>query len=141
MGTGVNTGTGTTVTFTDSSYTCGILEINPDGKERADIDTSTLSTTGGRTKMAGDLYNPGELKLKIHHDADTPAWTLLTSPAEKIRITYPLPNPAGTVTTPAREEFMGFVKGVDGPGIMIDEKMETDVTIAVSGNISKSVAA
>lgn len=136
-----NVGTGTTITFTTSSTSLEVVEANRDGFERADVDTTHLGTSGYKTAMPGDLIDPGELKLKVHHDPATPPWKLLTLTPEIVQIQYPLATSPGTTTTGAKEKVEMFVKSVDGPGIMVDEKMETDITLRCSGPISHTAAA
>ncbi len=52
------------------------LSISMSGVSRESIETTNLATTGGRTFIPGNLYDPGSLEVEFHVDNDTPATTM-----------------------------------------------------------------
>lgn len=79
-------GTGGAITFS-SSFLGRILNIEWTGISREALETSTMATTGGKTFMPGDLYDPGSLNVTIQFDTD--ASPPITSTAETVTVTWP----------------------------------------------------
>lgn len=84
-------GTGTAVTFSAATgFLANALSVNHSGMEVADVETTTLATTGGRTYQPGDLMEPGEVEIGLAFDPTVDPPILTTpSPTGNLVITYP----------------------------------------------------
>lgn len=78
--------TGATITFS-SSFLARILNIDWSGISRDALETTTTATTGGRTFIPSDTYDPGQLTVEIQFDTD--ASPPITSTAETVTVTWP----------------------------------------------------
>ena len=95
-------GNGASITFGTSSFTA--LATNIDYSiDREPVDSTDLSTTGGRTAIPADLTD-GEITLDLHYDPDD--FPPIDQAPETITITYPLPSGGSTAAT---DEFTGFM--------------------------------
>lgn len=96
-------GTGSTITFGTSSYSASVTDIQIGGQERAVIDTSHMGTTGARTKIVGDLYEPGTVEVSIIYDPNSePPF----GAAETITVTWPIPAGGASGATLAGSGFI-----------------------------------
>ena len=67
----VDVGTGATLTFSSTSYTTEIVNINATGRSRVSVDTTKLSSSA-KEYIRGDLIEPGEYEVEIHYQPDNP---------------------------------------------------------------------
>jgi hypothetical protein len=119
-------GTGTTIGF--SSFTMELLSVSWTGIERAAIDTSHMGTTGGRTFIPGDLYDPGEIVADVHlNTTDNPE---IGGAAATLTLTFPAvgTNAADAWTASA---FMTGFEFTDP----LEDKMTAVATFKCSGSI------
>lgn len=130
----VDVGTGATLTFSSTSYTTEIVNINATGRSRVAVDTTKLSSTA-KEYIRGDLIEPGEYEVEIHYQPDNPPPIFGTTTAENFVLTFPI---WGTQQTGAKEAVQGFIQNVDGPNVGIDEKMVCTLTIKLSGTVSQT---
>lgn len=82
---------GATVTFgTSSTWSTSVgitvKSLTWSGISRPAIDSTTLVTSGARTFMPGDLYDPGELNIEMNLDTDCAP--IITAAAETITVTF-----------------------------------------------------
>ncbi len=131
----VDIGTGAVLVFSASSWTAEIANFKRAGIKRAEIDTTHLGTTGGKTKMPGDLYDPGTLDVEFHYNPDSPP--PYTATAETVQIQFPL---AGTITTASHDKVSMFIVDL-GYSVPLEEKMMGTIKLACSGSISHTNAA
>jgi hypothetical protein len=118
-------GTGTALTF--SGFTMELLGVSWTGIERAAIDSSHMGTTGGRTFLDGDLYDPGEVVADVHLN------TTEAPPITGITTTLTITFPANTVTndTWTASAFMTGFEFTDP----LEDKMTATATFKCSGSI------
>ena len=114
-------GTGTTLTF--RSFGMELMTVSWTGIERAAIDTSHMGTTGGRTFIPGDLYDPGEIVAEVHlNTTDEPE---ITGAAAALTITFP------DAETWSASAFMTGFEFTDP----LEDKMTATATFKCSGSI------
>jgi hypothetical protein len=133
----VDIGTGASVTFGTSGFNAYVSNISGPNASRDPIETTHLLTTGGKTFIPGDLYDPGEITLDIMFDPSLTVPMFAQEVLETITITYPVP--AG-LSTGATWACSGFVTG-HSPTAPLEDKMTASLTIKLSGNITKTAAA
>jgi hypothetical protein len=115
-------GTGTTLTY--SSFNMELLSVSWTGIERAAIDTSHMGTTGGRTFIPGDLYDPGEIVADVHlNSTDAPE---ITGNAGALTITFP------DAETWSASAFMTGFEFTDP----LEDKMTATATFKATGSIT-----
>ncbi len=132
----VNTSTGSSIAFA-SSFFAQILECSWDGITVPSIDTTHFGSTagngtatfGGRTYMAGDLADPGSLKVKIHFNPDTAIPVHATAATLTLTI-------AGS-TVPATWACTAFFTDC-GFSMPLEDKMVMDCTLKFSGVLTKT---
>ena len=121
-------GTGTTVTFATTVFAPQVTNVSWDGISREAIDSSHMGTTGARTSVAGDLYDPGELTLEIWFVTSevSGAKEMWTKPSETITVTYP---DGGTFVA------SGFCTGftLNDP---VEDGMTATITFKIAGDIT-----
>jgi hypothetical protein len=101
-----------------------LLSVSWTGIERAAIDSSHMGTTGGRTFMPGDLYDPGEIVADVHLDTtDNPE---ITGNAGALTITFP------DAETWSASAFMTGFEFTDP----LEDKMTATATFKASGSIT-----
>ena len=64
-------GTGSTLDISSWPATVDIISIEVSGVSRESVESSTLGTSGGKTFIAGDLYDPGTVEIEYLLDPDT----------------------------------------------------------------------
>lgn len=118
------TGNGTTLGFASSSNVGTITSISGVGGTREAIDTSDLSTTGGREFIPSDLIDFGELSIEG-------AWAGTTTPiagaAEVVTVTI------GTTAGAKAWAGSGFVTSWE-TSIPMDDVVSYSLTIKCSGD-------
>jgi len=122
---GTDVGTGSTITFS-SGFFGEILSIGWSGISREAIETSHMGTTGGRTFIPGDLYDPGELSVELNFEATDDVTTPIAAAAETVTVTFP-----GSDTW-AASGFMTSFEITDP----LEDKMTASATIKFSGDIT-----
>jgi hypothetical protein len=112
-----------------------LLSLSWTGIERAAIDSSHMGTTGGRTFLDGDLYDPGEVVADVHlNSTEAPP---ITGNATTLTITFP----ANTVTndTWTASAFMTGFEFTDPledkMTATAEDKMTATATFKCSGSI------
>lgn len=129
----VDIGTGATITFGSTAIALIVESIEHSGISRESIDVSHLATTGGRTMIPGDLYNPGEIVIEglLEQLLIDEMVTKIGAVAETITVTLP---DTGTIAA------SGFVKEMEY-GIPLDDKMTFSMTIQLSDEITATPSA
>lgn len=124
----VNTGTGSTITFS-SGFFAKIRRISVAGLSRPHVKTSHMGTTTWDDFIAGDLVDPGIVTVEIlYNPSTTPP---MTGSAETMTIT----TPGGT--TIASSAFM-----IDaGQEIPLEDLMTSTLQIKRTGTITITPAA
>ena len=78
-------GTGSTLTF--AGFTAQIVSLSWSGISRVAIDSSHMGTTGGKTFIFGDQYNPGTITAEVHFKSnEAPP---ITGAAATLTLTFP----------------------------------------------------
>lgn len=122
---------GATLTFGTSGTSLSIRTLQHTGIGRAAAPTSHLGTSGGKTYIPGDTYEPGEITGTFLSDPDVqPPYT---AAAETITITYPIPAGGASGATMAAS---GFVTNFDDAALELDQEMVGSFTIKLSGNLT-----
>jgi hypothetical protein len=99
-------GTGSTLTF--SGITVNLSRINPTGLSREAIDTSHLGTSGARSYLPGDTYDPGSISCDFHVDADTASTSFdLNAALTAAAGTFTVQMPTNTVATATGVKWTG----------------------------------
>ena len=119
-------GTGITMTFGTSAFTCNIIDVDAPTATRGKVDSTHQGTTTARTKIPMDLVDWDDATITMEFDPskDPPIGAV----AETITITWP--DGDGWV-------FTGFMTEYKG-GAQLEDKMTGSFTLAVSGNVSIS---
>lgn len=120
-------GTGTTVAFATTSFAPQVTNVSWDGISREEIDSSHMGTTGARTSIPGDLYDPGDLVLEIWFVSSelSGATEMWKKPAETMTLTFP---DSGT-----------FVASVFCTGFSLNDPMEDGMTATVTFKIADDI--
>jgi hypothetical protein len=123
--TAVNTGTGTTITFS-SGFVANVRSLQRAGVSRAVIETTGLATADARTFMGGDLIDNGTMQITMAYlPATAPP---MTGAATAFTLTYP----AGT--TEAGNCFLSDWSAE----IPIDELMTISCTLRITGPVTRT---
>lgn len=103
-------GFGTTITFNSSLLTGQITGVGFSGMAREALDTTVMdSTNGWMTFIPSDLRDAGELSVDIKFNPHTKLAaikTALTSAAESITVTFPVPTGGSSGATWVCSGFM-----------------------------------
>lgn len=121
-------GTGATITFS-SGFLAEILDVNWGEIERASIPSSHMGTTGGRTFLAGDTYDPGKLDVEIAFAPETTPPFL--GAAETVTLTHVSAGTGGNSTWSASGFMQTFAFSAPW-----EERSTAQVGIKLSGNIT-----
>jgi len=119
-------GHGTAIAF-QSGFLAKLLSVTWGGIERSAVETTVLDTSGGKTFMPGDNYDPGELTVEMQFDTDSAYITALTAAAETVTITWPDAETAAC---------SGFVTGFEIGNVTNEGVMTATVTIKLTGTIT-----
>lgn len=122
-------GHGTTISFGTSNFDAAVISVKGPSLKRESIDETTMATTNAKAFDPADLYDGGEMTLTVVHDIG--ALPPIDGANETIMIDW-----AGTGNKWA---FTGHMTAYEG-GAAIGERMEADVTIKVSGEVSVTPA-
>lgn len=129
----VDNGTGTTVTFGTSSITANVTAISDTGVSREAIETTHLGTTGGRTYIPGDIYEPGEITLSVQFDPDKNIEVDILRVAETVTITYPLASGQSTASAHASSGFITSYGNVEVAG---EALMSAEIVVKKTGALT-----
>jgi hypothetical protein len=114
-------GQGAAISFS-TGFCARITNVDIGELTRAVVQTSHMGTTGGHTKMPGDLYDPGDVSVGLQFDTGTAPPILGTE--ETVTITFP------DGETWAGQGFMRSFK----VGVPMEDLMTADAVIAISGS-------
>lgn len=138
MSATVDASTGLAITFS-SGFLASVENVDWSGVSRPAIPTSNMGTAaagagkyGNATYIPGRIIQPGQLKVTIQYNPDT--LPPIASASETVTLTY---YPSGGNTTGASLAATGFMVGFD-IGAPLDDKMTAEVTIQLSGNITRT---
>ena len=121
-------GTGITLTFGTTSFTCEILDVTPPGLSRESFQTSHQGTTGAHTYLPGKLYDPGEFGFRFNYDpTKSPP---IGSAAEEVTLTYP---------DAQTEVVTAFMVGYTPEGAF-EDVMVGSATLKISGAIDRNAS-
>ena len=116
-------GTGITLTFATSSFSCEILAVTPPGATREALDSSHQSTTTYKTFEPSSLTDWGSLEFDFNFNpAKTPP---VAATAETITISYP---------ADAAWDFSGFMTAYQ-PGATFENVMQGHAVVKVTGAV------
>jgi len=142
MSANVDVGTGLSLTFSTSGYSAEVIDVAWNGISRNSIETSHMGTAaagagtfGNRTFIPGHLSDPGELRVTVHFNPDT--LPPIDATAETVTLTY---DESGGDTSGATWSATGFVTGFE-MAAPLDDKMTADVTVKLSGNVTRTAGA
>jgi len=130
----VDVGTGATFVFGTVAVALEITSIETSGVSREAIDVTTLATTGGRTFIPGDLYDPGEIALEGFLDPNLGDALITKIGAVKETCTITFPIPAGGASG-ATFVASGFLTEFD-TSTPLEEEMTFSATIKLSDDIT-----
>lgn len=119
--------TGSAVTF-DSGFCAEMLSFDAPGWEREVIDISHMGTTVAKVFMPGDLYDPGEFRVRLAVVPGTEP--PMVDAAEEIVLTW---SDGSTWT------FDGFAKSYSASAEM-EARGEAELVIKVTGAIAVAAA-
>ena len=129
----LSTGHGATLTF--DSNTVSIISMSGFEQSREALDTSHLGTTDYRTKIPGDLAEPGEFTVEFFFDP-TAAWSAVADEVPPIEeedvaetCTVILPISVSGNNTNAQWTGNGFITNWTTPELVTDSLMTSSVTI------------
>lgn len=119
-------GHGTAISF-QSGLLARLLSVSWGSIVRAAVETTVLDTSGGKTFIPGDNYDPGELTVEMQFDTDAAWVTPLTAAAETVTITWPDAETAS---------FSGFMTGFEISNVTNEGVMTATATIKATGTIT-----
>lgn len=122
-------GTGATITLGTTGVALLATSIQSQGIAWEAVPTTYLGTTGAKTFVRGDLYDPGTISVNFLTDPQTLDTLLLCAASETITITYP---DAGLAT----EASSGFVTNIDPGTCEVDAMVTGSVTIKRTGAVT-----
>ena len=129
----VDIGQGTTLKVgTNATTQWQITNINWSGIERAVTDASHMATSGGKSFVASEIYDPGELGVEVLFDPSVSPFGLLTNVATNQAIEVRFAN-GGTST--ALWSAFGYVSGFEA-GSPVEDMQTGTLTIKLSGSVS-----
>ena len=133
-------GTGASIAFGTTSWEAEVTSINGTDITRSTHDTSHLGTSIWRTKMPGDLIDPGGLDVDVLFDGAQFAGATseqyvspITATAETITVTFPWGISTNTaLTTGMSVSGTGFVESWSW-GVSLEDLMTASLHIQFSG--------
>jgi hypothetical protein len=121
-------GFGATITFSSSFFTARALNIQWTGMEREWVETTTLATTGGKTFVPSDVYDPGSLEVEMQfRSGTTPP---IVGASETVTITFP------DLETWAAS---GYMSGIEWTAPLTGDVMTARATLKFTGAITLGV--
>lgn len=122
-------GAGTTLTFS-SGFAAEILSVELGGITREPVETTHSGTTTGKTYIPSAYYDNGELTVELNFDPDDEP--PISSAAETVTVTCPIPSGGSTGATIAGSGFMTAFSA----SIPIEDRMTASFTIKFSGDLT-----
>lgn len=127
-------GFGVAITFA-SGFMAEITNVDHDGIERGDVETSSHATTNNAMTFTPEaLYDPGGVTVDLWFNPSTNI--PITNAAENITITFPLPTGKTNKATWAFTGYMGKFKY----GVPLKGLMTATATLKASGPITQTAA-
>ena len=123
----MDVGTGTIIAFGTSGFAAEVLSLNGNDITRPDVDVTHMGSTTYMEYQPGDLADGGSIEMEIGFDPDSQP--PVTSAAETITITFPLPSGGATSATFV---FTGYVSTWSWTA-PLEEVMTASITIKVDG--------
>ena len=124
---------GTGAILTIDSWSVNIISMSHSGIERESIPTSHLGTTGGRTFLEGDLYDPGELEVEYQVDTENPSTSASKPPYELVQATVTIKFPKKpNINNAAQVSALGFVTSVSPYTLELEGLVVGSLTIKFS---------
>lgn len=122
-------GHGTTIAF-ESGFFGNITAASWSGITRAAVDSSTFGTTGGKTFIPGDTYDPGTLSVTMQHN--TAATIPLLQAADTVTVTNP------DATTMSASGFLTSYSVTYADEEVTEAEAEVKLTGNITGNVTIS---
>ena len=127
-------GTGTTVAFLTSNFQALVTSVDWSGISRVAVETTNLATSTAKTFVPGDLYDGGTIRLGIQFDPDD--FPPITSAAEMVKVTYPIPSGGSTAANWSASAFVTTY----GAGVTVEGLMSANLELKVSGAITRTAS-
>ena len=131
-------GTGATLSI-GANWAVSILSISHSGLERESIPSSHLGTTGGRSFIEGDLYDPGELEIEYILDTEDPNADAAKPPyldvVAAVVVEFPI-FPGSGDGTGSKMSGNGFVTSVSPYTLDLEGLVVGSLTIKLTGAIT-----
>lgn len=124
----VDNATGITLVAGTSGWSAQVTDFGGPSISRESIDVTHQGTTNARIFNPADFYDGGDLSVSGHFNPDA------LPPINTVNETWTITWPGG-----ATWAFSGHMSGFD-PGAVLDQKMEFEATIKVSGEITPTAA-
>lgn len=124
-------GNGASIAFGTSAYSFGWESIDLGEEVRAMIPKSKLSTTGAMEKLASDIYDAGELRVRGQMEP-TLAKPVTKQAAETVTVTFPI-SVSGN-TTNATFAGTGNISRVKNVTLENDTLQTFEITVTWDGN-------
>ena len=121
-------GTGATLTLGTTAISLEATSISSSGVAWSALETTYLGTTGAKTFVRGDLYDPGEVTVEFWANPSEMDTLLTNAASEVITITYPDSGGATEVAT-------GFVTSWDPSSIEVEGLITGSLTFKRTGAI------
>lgn len=122
-------GTGATITLGTTGATLEATSIQSAGITWASLETTHLGTTGAKTFIRGDIYDPGTVTVQFNTTPSALDTLINSAASETITITYP-------DTGAATEVASGFVTNIDPGTCEPDTIVSGSLTIKRTGAIT-----
>lgn len=120
-------GHGAAISF-QTGFFAKLLGVEWTGVHREAIETTVLDTSGGKTFIPGDNYDPGELHVTMQFDTDSAWVTAIAAAAETVTLTFP------DAETAAASGFMTDFQITD---ITNEGVMTAEATVKLTGSITQ----
>lgn len=124
------TGKGASAAFGSSSYSLTLKEIDLGEEARPAIEDTGLASSK-KTRIGGDLPDPGMIKLKYYFDQSASNARPATSATpETLTVTFPLKSAENTAATFAGT---GMITRVGRPKLIVGTLMEGELDFQLDG--------
>ncbi|MCK9569998.1 hypothetical protein M0R72_13730 [Candidatus Pacearchaeota archaeon] len=120
----------TTVTFGTSNYEFNVISIDKIGRSVDVIETTHLSTTGGKTYMPADLPDSGQCVLTVDHNQEQD----VVVPGVVETISFDV---SGLGLTKASS---GFIVGYEVNTIETGQKVTAALTVQFTGEMTQATS-
>ena len=132
-------GSGTTITFADSSFSGTVHSITGGQLTREAVDVTPLSSASQRQKAATDLLTPPVYQIGFYYNPSQTNFAPITGAREVVTITYPLQT---SETAAATETGTGFVslEGLPDKDAPDRDFLKGTITVAYAGGFNSGNA-